>query len=153
MTALAAAVDFPDLMVVVRYPKPVGQGAISYGATGRGYHQNGKRLKPWRAAVRTAALAALRGAGPLDGPVVRDITVTVPKPKSAPKRRTTWPVTRFSGDWDHLGRAVSDALSEAGVWRDDSLVVEGTVRKVYPGEGLHALDEPGAVIQVWAVAP
>lgn len=151
MTALA--VDFPDLVVVVRYPKPVGQGRISYGQTGRGYHSNGKKLKPWRAAVKAAAVDALRGAGPIEGPVILDITVTVPKPKSAPKRRTSWPVTRYSGDWDHLGRAVSDALSEAQVWGDDSQVVEGTVRKVYPGEGLHALDVPGAVVQVWSVAP
>lgn len=155
MSFLAA--DTPTLLIEVRHPRPVGQGRISHGKTGRGYHSNAKLLNPWRKAVRAAALAAAAGAEPITGPVILDITVTVPKPKSAPKRRVTWPVTRSSGDWDHLGRAVSDALAAdkrnglLGVIVDDSQVVEGTVRKVYPDEGVFALSEPGAVIQLWAL--
>lgn len=152
-------VSVADLVVLVHHDKPVGQGRISHGPTGRGYHSNGKTLKPWRNKVRAAALAAHRGRPPFTGPLILDITITVPKPKSAPKLRVSWPVTRYSGDWDHLGRAISDALSEdprknvAGVICDDSQIVEGTVRKVYPCEGLYALEQPGAFIQIWELAP
>lgn len=128
---------------------PAGQGRISFYGRGRAVHSNHKRLMPWRAAVADAARQVC--PQPLQGAVCVEITVTVPKPASAPKRRTTWPVTRFSGDWDHHARAVSDALSGIA-YGDDSQIVEGTCRKVYPGEGVDALDRPGAVIRLWAVA-
>ncbi len=147
----------PTLTVVVR-GEPVGQGWVQRSRHGTSYHGNDKVLKPWRAKVRQAALDAAGGAPVITGPVVLDITCTVVKPSSAPKRRITWPITRTSGDWDHLARAISDALScnkrkdLVGVIRDDSQIVEGTLRKVYPDEGLHALPEPGAVIQLWALS-
>jgi crossover junction endodeoxyribonuclease RusA len=142
-----------DLVVVVHHDKPVGQGNLSKGLHGKSYHSNGKALRPWRAAVKVAATRAMCGRPPMTGPVVLEVTVTVPKPKSAPRSRMSWPITRYFGDWDHLGRAVSDALTEAGVWLDDSQVVDGRVRKVFPGEGEHALARPGAYVEVWAVRP
>lgn len=39
---------------------PVGQGRISYGRHGHGYHTNAKTLKPWRAKV-TACAEAVTG--------------------------------------------------------------------------------------------
>jgi Holliday junction resolvase RusA-like endonuclease len=77
---------------------------------------------------------------------------TVRKPASAPKRRVTWPTTRDSGDIDKLLRSTFDALTTAGAIADDSRIVEITARKVFPGEGLDALETPGAVIRVWRLA-
>lgn len=154
---------------------PVGQGRISYGKHGRGYHANAKKLIPWRDAVTAAAERATGRHAPVKppkrkgekddrrvkpciicgrppsehglhtGPVGLDVTLTFPQLKT-PRR---WPITRSSGDWDHLGRAISDALTGV-VWRDDSQIVEGRVRKVYidhPG----ALAVAGAVIRVWEI--
>jgi hypothetical protein len=41
-------------------------------------------------------------------------------------------------------RAVCDALTDAGVWRDDSQLVELEAQKVY------AVDAPGVEILAWA---
>ncbi|OLT24351.1 hypothetical protein BJF79_13485 [Actinomadura sp. CNU-125] len=155
---------------------PIGQGRISYGKSGRGYHSNGKTLKPWRQLVTAAAEHAtghhahtkppkaknekddrrakpciICGAKPGDhglyrGPVGMDLTLTFNPPKTV---RRPWPITRSSGDWDHLGRAVSDALTSV-LWPDDSQIIEGRVRKTYAGQH-GALAEPGALIRVWQV--
>ncbi|GAA4929049.1 hypothetical protein GCM10023224_05580 [Streptomonospora halophila] len=131
---------------------PAGQGRVSFLGKGRpAIHSNQKTLKPWRAAIMAAAERAMlhhRHATLAGVPVQTDITITVPKPSSAPKRRRTWPVTRFSSDLDHHVRAIHDSLSEAKVFADDSQVVEMSARKVYPGEHEFALSEPGAVVHV-----
>ncbi|MEU0493532.1 RusA family crossover junction endodeoxyribonuclease [Nocardiopsis sp. NPDC006139] len=143
-----------DLAVTV-HGTPAGQGQVSFLGKGRpAIHSNQKKLLPWREAIITAVRAELaRTAGParpafVGEPMETDITITVAKPKSAPKRRRTWPITRSSTDLDHHVRAVHDALSRAGAFGDDSQVVETKARKVYPGEHPLALGEPGALIRV-----
>jgi hypothetical protein len=45
--------------------------------------------------------------------------------------------------------STEDALTDAGVWEDDSRVVEyKRLAKVFPGEDVDALDVPGAVIRI-----
>jgi Holliday junction resolvase RusA-like endonuclease len=124
---------------------PAGQGAISYGRHGKGYHRNGKALRAWRNAIAQAARQTI--PEPLPGPIKLKITVTIQKPKTAPRRRQTWPITRHSTDWDHHGRAASDALTGIA-YHDDSQIVDGRARKVYPGEDPDALPHPGAIIHI-----
>lgn len=90
---------------------------------------------------------------PLTEPVCVEATITVTKPKSAPKTRETWPITRSSGDVDKHARNLLDALVDAGVMRDDSQVIEAVVRKRYPGQHPDTLTSPGAVIRVWTHNP
>lgn len=135
---------------VIGSPKP--KGSLKHVGHGRLQEQL-EGSKPWREAVKWAALQAIRERPrqpftALAGPVAVDVTVTVAKPKSAPKTRRTWPVTRSSGDADKHLRNVLDALVDAGVMGDDSQVIEATVRKTYPGEHAHALHTPGARIFV-----
>jgi Holliday junction resolvase RusA-like endonuclease len=85
---------------------------------------------------------------PLTGPLGVEITFTLRKPASAPKRRVTWPDRR--PDLDKLLRSTFDGLD--CIWGDDSQVVEVTARKVYPDEGIDALRTPGAVIRVWRLS-
>jgi crossover junction endodeoxyribonuclease RusA len=110
-----------------------------------------KHVKPWRDAVRLDAVAVLDGITgwvPLDEPVALEMVFTVAKPVSAPKRRRTWPDR--TPDLSKLCRATEDALTTAGVWRDDARVVEYLrLAKVYPGEDPDALSSPGAVIRVY----
>jgi Holliday junction resolvase RusA-like endonuclease len=107
------------------------------------------RVKDWRADVKDAAekVIAETGHRAFDGPVRVRMVFTMPKPGSAPKRRQTWPCKM--PDLSKLCRATEDALTDAGVWRDDALVVEyGRLAKVYPGEDPEALEVPGVRITV-----
>ena len=130
---------------------PVGQGNIRSLGKGRpSVHANAATLKPWRQQIQAAVEDALDwDTTPNVGPVLVDATFTVKKPVAAPKRRRTFPVTR--PDIDHYIRAVLDAVGAAGLWRDDSQVVEVHARKVYPGEHPWSLQTPGLVLQVNAL--
>lgn len=153
------ATTTPDLTVTVTGHRPAPQGSKRHIGNGRMIEQS-KRVKPWRAAVEDAARAAMVAGyigstpvhrPPLDGPLCVEIAFTVAKPASAPKRRTTWPTTRHSGDLDKLLRSSFDALTTSGAIADDSRIVQVTARKVFPGEGADALPEPGAVIRIWQI--
>lgn len=133
-------------LVITVHGTPAPQGSKRHVGGGRMVESSAK-VKPWREAVKWAALTRPEPAT-LDGPILVEVTFTVRKPTSAPKRLTSWPVTRSSGDIDKLLRATLDALTDAGVMRDDSQVVEVTARKVYPGEGIDALEHPGALIRI-----
>jgi Holliday junction resolvase RusA-like endonuclease len=109
---------------------------------------NPEKLKPWREAIRSTAVEALPdGWAPIDGPVRVVYLFALPKPASAPKTRRTWPTGKRSGDFEKLARAVSDALTDAGVWTDDARVVDGRVIKDYP-EHLAQMS-PGVLIRIW----
>lgn len=142
----------PDVEFVV-YGIPAPQGSKSFKGLRAGKAlmvESSKKVKPWRAAVKAAAVevtGSLPGWEVLDGPLVAAMVFTLPKPVSAPKRRRTWPM-RYP-DVSKLLRATEDAMSGV-VWADDARVVEyRRLAKVYPGEGRDALDAPGAVVRVW----
>lgn len=148
--ATRASSTRPDLEFTVLH-RPAPQGSKRHVGGGRLIEQS-KRVKPWRDAVDHAArLATVAShlAHPLDGPLSLEVVFTVRKPASAPKARTTWPTTRDSGDIDKLLRSTFDALTTAGAIADDSMIVKVVTRKVFPSEGLDALETPGAVIRVW----
>lgn len=148
MTAPTALSPRTAALTITAHGTPATQGSKRHVGRGR-MVESAKGLKPWRKAVEDAARQAAAGAAPLDGPLVAEITVTVARPKSAPKTRVTWPQTRASGDLDKLIRGVLDAVDKAGAIADDSRVVELTARKVYPGEGVDALPRPGVVVHLW----
>jgi Holliday junction resolvase RusA-like endonuclease len=102
-----------------------------------------KRVKPWREAVVWAAREA---GAKINGPVVAEIVFTWPKPKSAPKKRRTWPDR--TPDLDKLLRSTFDGLTTSGVIEDDARIVHVTASKVFPNEAADALDVPGAVIRL-----
>jgi Holliday junction resolvase RusA-like endonuclease len=98
----------------------------------------GDKLKLWRHAINDEAR---RVAGQIiEGPVAMRVEFRLLKPKSAPKRRRTWPIGKLSGDLDKLARAVGDALTGV-LFVDDCQVVEWSVSKDYG-------DNPGAMITV-----
>lgn len=128
-------------IVVVGTPAPQG----SKRHVGNGVMiESSKLVKPWRQDVRAAALDAIEAGGPTfpTGPVSLAVTFRVARPKghyrtgrhaallrdSAP----VWPWTK--PDVSKLVRATEDALTEAGVWRDDAQVVELCAWKEYANE-------------------
>ncbi|WP_213451556.1 RusA family crossover junction endodeoxyribonuclease [Rhizomonospora bruguierae] len=140
------------------YGQPAPQGSKSFRGIWGGkaiLTESSKAVKPWRDAVRADAIFALaQRTGdswtPLDCPLAVEMVFTMPKPASAPKRRRTWP-SRMP-DLSKLARSTEDALTDAGIWRDDARVVEyRRLAKVYPGEDVDALSSPGVVIRIHAI--
>lgn len=137
---------------------PAPQGSKRH--VGRGIMvESSKKVRPWRDAVRAEAVAAWDSV-PLDEPVRVHMVFTFLRPashyrtgKNAGIVRDTAPhAPQGAPDLSKLIRSTEDALTEAGVWRDDARVVEVSAWKVYAGEHPDALDSPGAVVRVWAVA-
>lgn len=123
--------------------------------------ESSKKVKPWRTDVKaaaTAAIDALPGWTPLDGPLSVSMTFAFLRPKghygtgrnagivkaSAPARPATIP------DLSKLIRSTEDALTKL-VWADDARVVEyRRLGKHYAGTGApDVLDVAGCVIRVW----
>lgn len=117
---------------------------------------NDATLRPWRTSVTAHALAAPRDGVllPFTGAVAVRVTFRFPRPgghfgsgRNRGRLRGSAPARhRVRPDADKLVRAVCDALTDAGVWRDDAQVAELQAVKVYH-------DAPGAVIAVWEVEP
>jgi Holliday junction resolvase RusA-like endonuclease len=101
---------------------PQGSKDIQRGKNGKPFMvESSKGVKPYRTALRRAALAGQ--ALPLvqfDGPVAVSIEFEFVKPKS---NTDPYPTSRLVGDIDKLTRATFDGLVEAKVITDDSLVV------------------------------
>lgn len=142
-------------MKIIVYGSPAPQGSKSFkgmfkGKDGRMHAklaESSKKVAPWRQCVHAAAVSARNGSPPLDGPLVARMVFTMPKPKSAPKRRRTYPSTR--PDASKLLRSTEDALVDAGVLKDDARIVEfSRVAKVYPNEDPEALEAPGVRIEI-----
>ncbi len=145
-------------MTIIVYGDPAPQGSKAFKGIAGGHailQEMSKKVKPWREAVKHAALAVLENDslsierhcnGAIPGAVAVEMTFTMKKSKSAPKTRKTWPDRR--PDLSKLVRSTEDALTDAGVWEDDSRVVSLYARKVFPGEGVDALPSLGAVIKI-----
>jgi Holliday junction resolvase RusA-like endonuclease len=144
------------VITLVTLGKPAPQGSKKY--VGRGIMvESSKHVKPWRDAVRSDAIETMAGAAPLDGPVEATMVFTFTRPRShyrtgrnahllrddAPARPATIP------DLSKLARSTEDALKDAGVIRDDSLIVEyRRLAKVYAGEDPDALGTPGVLVRI-----
>ncbi|RAO26495.1 Crossover junction endodeoxyribonuclease [Micromonospora saelicesensis] len=149
------------LLTITAYGLPAPQGSKRH--VGRGVMvESSKNVKPWREAVKAAALD-MRPSGwrPIDAPLVVSMVFTFARPKghyrtgrnahllrdAAPVRPATVP------DLSKLIRSTEDALTDAGIWRDDCLVVRYTdTGKAYPAGDELALTSPGVVIRIWPLA-
>ena len=90
-----------------------------------------KRLPDWRKDVRAACLDADgQPKTRFEGAVLLHLEFVLPRPKSLPKTKPTPPHTK-KPDLDKLTRAIGDAMTSAGVFRDDSHIVFGTRHKRY----------------------
>lgn len=120
--------------------------ATTFGRHARMYTPGTAR--PFKDAVAHAALATeLRGRMPMRNPTAVWTVCFMPRPKRLLTKRTAGlrdvPCIA-KPDRDNLDKAVLDALVNAGILHDDSIVFDGGVRKVYADAG----DAPRAVIRV-----
>jgi len=106
-----------------------------------------KGSKPWRDQVVAAAVDYMDADDPwfpISKPqaVAVDIVLHFHRPKSTPLASA--PTTRSTGDIDKHSRNILDALTDAGVFEDDSQVTDLFARKRYVPSDV----EEGALIQV-----
>lgn len=157
----------PPVLAFVVYGDPAPQGSKSFRGMRASKTKPGvkvpiltessaKKVDRWRGDVVQAATRALppgwtRLAEDNRDGLVLDLILTKDRPDSLPKRRRCWPGT--SPDLDKFARSTGDALTSAGVYRDDSRVVAyRRLDKVYVGaDDPDALPQPGAVIRIWAL--
>ncbi len=148
-----------NVLEIIVYGIPAPQGSkkfVGHAANGRGLMvESSAKVKPWREAVKWAALNALE-ADPLSierlpgaaisGPVNVEMVFTMLKPKSAAKTRKTWPDRK--PDLSKLVRSTEDALTDASVWEDDARIIHCISSKVFPNEGPGSLRAPGCLIRI-----
>jgi len=98
-----------------------------------------KELPAWREHMtRMLQLKQMEETQPFTTAVNVALTFWLPRPKSVKRQYATG-----TYDIDKLTRAVLDSITKAGVWRDDSDVVDLTVRKTYADT-----HEPGVLISI-----
>ena len=146
------------LLRIIVHGEPAPQGSKKFVGMINGHGmlaESSKKVKPWRQDVVAAAIKAREDAGdfaPFDCPLSVRMVFTLPKPKSAPKRKTIYAMRK--PDVSKLARSTEDALTTAAIWTDDSRVVEyERLAKVYPREDPEALTSPGVVIEIRRYQP
>ena len=101
--------------------------------------ESSKKVAPWRKAVATTV--AELDFIPFDEPVEIFTTYLLPRPATVTRQLPSVPP-----DLDKLERGLFDALTIAGVWSDDSLVVDSHPSKRY-ADG----NPTGALIRIVSV--
>lgn len=139
------------------YGTPRPQGSKRHVGHGVMIESGGVALRTWREDVKQAALAVRPELDePIDGPVELRVAFFVKRPAShwtASKRdgsrlRPAAPSRPYRRpDIDKLLRSTCDAISAAGLWADDSRVVELVASKSYCARTV----EEGAAITIEAL--
>lgn len=148
---MTTSTDHPLALVFYAAGIPAPQGSKRHVGGGR-MIESSKKVAPWREDVRNSAelAAAEQGWEAPEGPVAVDVTFWLPRPKSHPKTRRTWPTTK--PDVDKLLRSTCDALTSAGVIADDARIVDLDAHKryVHPAALRHDHEpaKPGAHITI-----
>lgn len=122
--------------------RPSPQGSKKSVGNGR-FIEASKYLPAWRRAVTEFAIYAATEHNwePVEGPVTLEVVFYLERPSTIKVNKRPHPVV--PPDIDKLVRGVSDALSDAAVWGDDSQVVKLVAFKRYADN-----HEQGAFISV-----
>ena len=142
-------------MTITVYGVPAPQGSKSFKGM-RGGHailaESSKKVKPWREAVKWAAIERMDSAKWSDGgfgqgeafagPVTVEVDFYFIHPKTGKRR----PAHSVKPDIDKLLRSTFDALKDAGVFEDDSRICLVQARKHYATQ--FSPVPAGAVIRV-----
>lgn len=134
---------------------PIPQGSKVANRFGNGVRDsNAAKLWPWRDHVEGTAKDTCRYHDTVTGPVRVWLRFALERPPSHYRTGRNAHLIKDSApahpvsknDIDKLTRAVLDALTTAGVWTDDGLVVDVRARKFYAGEHELAPARPGVDI-------
>lgn len=125
-------------LTIIGLPAP--QGSKRHVGNGRMIEASNK-VGPWREAVVqavSARFAELDDYTRFTEPVQIDVEFYLPRPKTV---RRLWP--SVPPDLDKLERGLFDALTIAGVWADDALVIRSCSMKQYAEDR-----QPGADVKI-----
>lgn len=133
---------------------PVTQGSLKHIGKGRMIHDHSTALNKWRTQITIAARHAWAGREPINQPCTIYATVYLPRPQShygtgrntGKVKPSAPPLPHKRFDSDKLLRAINDAITESGVWRDDSRATDMHIAKRYS-------DHPGATITITTEEP
>lgn len=130
-------------MIVVFVPgDPASQGSKRHVGGGR-MVESSKKLKPWRSDVRCHLLDdENQPKARFEGAVHVEAEFVMPRPSGTPKRSD--PPAVKKADLDKLLRAIFDAITSSGVWRDDKQVVSVAAAKRLAKLG----ETPGCHIEI-----
>lgn len=128
---------------------PVPKGSLRHVGNGR-LIESAKGLADWRHAIKDAAWTYRLQQEPFDGPVSVTLDFYLPRPashfRSGDRNRELRPTapTRPAKrpDVDKLARVI-DAITDAGLWRDDCQVVDLIARKHFADDRI-----PGVRVQI-----
>lgn len=142
-------------MITIRvHGTPAPQGSKRHIGNGV-MIESSKKVKPWREAVKHAALDVLASEAfsptIATGPVKLRLAFFLPRPrghyrtgKNAALLRDSAPFTPVTKpDLDKIIRSTLDALTDAGIYRDDSQVAAIVADKRYADD-----ETPGVLINV-----
>ena len=149
------------LFAIVVEQEPATQGSKDFKGMRQGkpvlVESSEAKLRPWRAKVAAAAVAARPATWDvLDGPLVADMVFSLPRLSRTPKTLRVVPDTK--PDLDKLAMATGDALCtdtaalRRPIMAEDSRITDyRRLTKVFAGDPLDpdALRVPGAVIRLW----
>jgi Holliday junction resolvase RusA-like endonuclease len=108
------------------HPKPQGSKVLGQRKDGTAFmREANSKARPWRSVV-IEALKPL-ATEPLGGAVRVHLHFYMPLLKKTPQ----YPITRSSYDVDKLARNMLDAITQAGIIKDDSQVVSLITTKEY----------------------
>ena len=127
------------LQVTIEGPAPT-QGshrAVVRGSRAWVIHDS-RRLAPWRARA-VAAMRRVAPPAPFEGPVAVEITVFAARPlahylgrrRECGLREDAPRLPAVGRDLDKVARAILDACTQAGWWRDDRQVAALVVDRAY----------------------
>lgn len=110
---------------------------------------NDADLRQWRSLVKTGAERAMKGRGAFEGPLLLLAAFYFPRPKSHNGKQREIPFVHGGGRYDleKLVRATNDAMTEAGVWKDDAQVSVSLTEKRYAEQD----ENVGVVINVQTI--
>lgn len=101
----------------------------------------------WRQTLKMLAQQQMMGRVPVTGPVRLEALFLFPRPKRLQKPHNINDVVlcdNDKGDWDNIGKAVSDAFNMV-VWMDDCQVTTSFIRRRFAQMN----EAPGVVVRVW----
>jgi len=110
-------------------PKPQPRPRV----TSKGHAYNPDSANIWKEEIKVNFLSVIRGRPPITGPVFLRVSFFLPAPKVMKINQDGKIPHDKKPDLDNLLKAVKDAMTEAGVWRDDSQVYAGDISKWYSG--------------------
>ncbi len=145
--------------------RPKAKGSLVVGVRKDGSRftrtQTGYGQAQWAAAVKLAAVEAMRQAGmPIQpGPLRAEITFVRTRPKAhldtkgRVRERHLWDLPTARPDLDKVMRSVGDALQGA-VYKDDAQITECTTRKRWgevEGVRIQIMNDIDTSIEGWAL--